>query len=395
MALKKLSNQNLIYLDNNATTKIDSRVLDAMIPYLTEQYANVASNHEFGISVNTQVKIAREKIAHLIGAETSEIIFTSGATEAINLAIKGTAETYSNKGKHIITVQTEHNAVLDVCKYLETKGFEISYLNVNKDGVINLDELKKSLRKDTILVSVMFVNNEIGVIQPIKEISDITHDNDSFFMTDATQAVGKIPIDVNELGIDLMSLSGHKFYGPKGIGALYVRSKRPNKVSLTPLIHGGGHERGYRSGTLNVPGIVGLGKAAEIALQEMENNSVQIKKLRDYLENELLKIKNTNINGHKTSRLYNTTNICIKGIDADALMTGLKNIAISNGSACTSTSIQPSHVLKALGRSDEEVYSSIRISLSKYNTKKELEIFLHNIIEQVDIFADYGSNYPS
>lgn len=385
--------EETIYLDNNATTKLDPRVLEAMLPYLTEEYANAASNHEFGISVNNAVKTSREKIAELIGSETNEIIFTSGATEAINLAIKGVAETYSNKGSHIITVQTEHSSVLDVCKYLETKGYEVTYLPVESDGLINLNVLKNSLRKETILVSVMFVNNEIGVIQPIKEIAEIVHSNNSIFMSDATQAIGKIPVNVNEYGIDLMSFSGHKFYGPKGIGCLYVRSRRPNKVKLSPVIHGGGHERGYRSGTLNVPGIVGLGKASELAFQEMENNSIQIKKLRDYLESELLKIKDTFINGHKTKRLYNTSNMCFKGVDADAIMTGMKNIAISNGSACTSMKVEPSHVLKAIGRKDDEAYSSIRFSLGKFNTIEDINKTITTLHHQVTLLRKLSVDY--
>lgn len=375
--MKKAENKEiedaLIFLDNNSTTALDERVLNEMLPYFNTLYANASSKHAFGNAVNRATNEARQKVASLIGAEVNEIVFTSGATEAINLAIKGVAENYVSKGKHIISVPTEHSAVLDVLRYLEKKGYQITYLPVNIEGLLELETLREYLKKDTILVTVMFVNNEIGVIQPIKDIAKITHENGSIFMTDATQAVGKIPIDVNELGIDLMSLSGHKFYGPKGIGALYVRSKRPSKVYLSPLIHGGGHERGYRSGTLNVPGIVGLGKAAEIAGQEMENNSIQIKKLRDYLESELLKIKDTVLNGNKVKRLFNTSNICFRGIDADALMTGLKNIAMSNGSACASTKIEPSHVLKALGKSDAEAYASIRFSLGKFNTKREID----------------------
>lgn len=385
--------EETIYLDNNATTKLDSRVLEAMLPYLTDSYANAASNHQFGISVNDAVKEARKKVADLISAEPNEIIFTSGATEAINLAIKGVAENYVNKGKHIISVPTEHSAVLDVLRYLEKNGYQITYLPVNMEGLLELEILREALRKDTILVTVMFVNNEIGVIQPINEIAKLTHDNGSIFMTDATQAVGKIPIDINDLGIDLMSLSGHKFYGPKGIGALYVRSKRPNKVSLSPLIHGGGHERGYRSGTLNVPGIVGLGKAAELASQEMEINSVKIKKLRDHLESELLKIKDTFLNGHKMNRLYNTSNICFKGVDADAIMTGMKNIAISNGSACTSMKVEPSHVLKAIGRKDGEAYSSIRFSLGKFNTIEDIDKTINTLHNQVTLLRKLSVDY--
>ncbi|KXK30219.1 MAG: cysteine desulfurase [Candidatus Brocadia sinica] len=362
----------IIYLDNNATTKLDPRVLVAMMPFLTESYANAASIHPFGVEAHGAVKNAREQVADLICCEANEIVFTSSATEAINLAIKGVAEAYKDKGKHIVTVATEHPAVLGTCRYLEGKGFEITYLPVQSDGLLDLDVVRKSVRKDTILVSVMLVNNEIGVIQPIKEIAEITHSKGSFFMTDGTQAVGKLPINVNELGIDLMSFSGHKFYGPKGIGALYIRGKRPNKVRLNPLIHGGGHEKGLRSGTLNVPGIVGLGKASEIAKQEMETDAKRIGELRDHLEKEVLKIKNTSLNGHPTKRLYNVSNICFKGADADAVMVGLKGIMISNGSACTSTKIEPSHVLKALNLSDEDAFASLRFSLGRFNTRKEI-----------------------
>ncbi len=374
----------IIYLDNNATTKLDPRVLEAMMPFLTESYANAASTHPFGVEAHGAVKNARSQVADLIGCETNEIIFTASATEAINLAIKGLAETYKDKGKHIVTVATEHPAVLDTCRYLEGKGFEIAYLPVQSDGLLDLDIVRKSIREDTILVSVMLVNNEIGIIQPVKEIAKIAHSKGTFFMTDGTQAVGKLPINVNELGIDLMSFSSHKFYGPKGIGALYVRSKRPNKVKLNPLIHGGGHEKGLRSGTLNVSGIVGLGKAAEIAKQEMETDAKRIGGLRDYLERDLLKIGHTFLNGHPTKRLYNVSNICFKGADADAVMVGLKGIMVSNGSACSSTKIEPSHVLKALGRSDEESYSSIRFSTGRFNTKSEIDKVIQETREVVE-----------
>lgn len=366
---------DLVYLDNNSTTKIDPHVLDAMMPYLTDEYANASSKHKFGTSVNEAVRKARRSVAELIGAEADEIIFTAGATEAINIAIKGVAESYVNKGNHIITVQTEHRAVLDVCRYLETRGFEIDYLPVEKDGLLNLEVLKKALRPATILVSVMFVNNEIGVIQPIEEIADIVHKNDALFMSDATQAVGKLPLDVKDLDIDLISFSGHKFYGPKGVGGLYVN----NKVKISPLIHGGGQERGIRSGTLNVPGIVGLGKACEIAKNDMEDDINRIKELRDHLEEELLKIEDTFVNGNREGRLYNVTNICFKNNDIDTLMTRLNNITVSNASACNSSSIEPSHVLKALGLSDKESFSSIRFSLGKYNTREEVNYALNRI----------------
>lgn len=374
----------IIYLDNNATTKLDPSVLEAMLPFLTESYANAASTHPFGVEAHGAVKNARAQAANLIGCETNEIIFTASATEAINLAIKGIAETYKDKGRHIVTVVTEHPAVLDTCQYLESKGFEVTYLPVQSDGLLDLDVVRTSVREDTILVSVMLVNNEIGVIQPIKEIAEITHSKGSFFMTDGTQAVGKIPINVSELGIDLMSFSGHKFYGPKGIGALYVRGKRPNKVKLNPLIHGGGHEKGLRSGTLNVPGIVGLGKAAEIAKQEMASDAKRIGGLRDYLETDLLKIENTSLNGHHTKRLYNVSNICFKGADANAMVIGLKNIAISNGSACTSTSVEASHVLKSLGLSDEEAFASLRFSLGRFNTREEISEVIKTTKEVIE-----------
>ncbi len=369
----------LIYLDNNATTQIDKRVLETMMPFLTDNFANANSTHQFGVSAYEAVKQARKQVADLIGADAHEIIFTSGATEAINLAIKGVAENYASKGKHIITVSTEHAAVLDTCKYLEKKGYELSYLSVKADGLIDLDELKSALKEDTILVSVMLANNETGVIQPIQEISALTHQNGTLFMTDATQAVGKIPIDVDKFGIDLLCMSGHKLYAQKGVGALYVR-QRINRVKLPALLHGGGHEKGMRSGTLNVPSIVGLGYACSLAQKEMEKNSEHILALRDYLETELLKITGTSVNGNTSSRLFNTSNILFQGVDSDALIMGLSNpendlplIAVSNGSACTSASIEPSHVLTAMSLDEIAAFSSIRFSLGKYNTKEEIE----------------------
>lgn len=371
-----MSTNNIIYLDNNATTKIDPRVLEVMMPFLTDNFANAASTHPFGVGAYEAVKQARQQVADFIGAETHEIVFTSGATEAINLAIKGVAENNAHKGKHIITVCTEHSAVLDTCKYLETKGFKVTYLPVQPDGILDLAVLKSELRSDTILVSVMLANNEIGVIQPIKEISKITHECGAIFMTDGTQAVGKVEVDVDELGIDLMPFSGHKFHGPKGIGALYIRQRRPNKIKIPALLHGGGHEKGLRSGTLNVPGIVALGKACELAKVEMKKNEQEIRKLRNYLEVELIKIEDTFINGSTSNRLYNVTNICFKGADSDAIIMGLENIAISNGSACTSTSIKPSHVLKEIGLTDQDAFSSLRFSLGKFNSKEELDIVI-------------------
>jgi cysteine desulfurase len=379
------SERQLIYLDNNSTTKIDPRVLESMMPYLTGKYANASSTHLFGKDVSDAVKKARSKVAGILYAEPYEITFTSGATEAINLAIKGVAENYQSKGKHIVTVSTEHSAVLDTCQYLERKGFEVTYLSVKSDGLIDLDELKTVLRDDTILVSVMLANNETGVLQPIKEISELSHNVGALFMSDATQGVGKISINVDELGIDLLCLSGHKLYAPKGVGALYVR-QRANRVKIPAMLHGGGHEKGLRSGTLNVPGIVALGEACAIAKRELSRNVESIGALRDYLEGELLKIRGTSVNGNTTSRLFNTSNILFRGADSDAVIMSLSNpendlplIAVSNGSACTSASIEPSHVLTAMGLDESSAFSSIRFSLGKNNSKDELNIVINAV----------------
>ena len=365
------------YLDYNSTTPIDPRVLEAMLPFLKDNFANSSSTHHFGQSINEKVKEAREKIAELINADSNELIFTSGATEAINIAIKGVAESYSNKGKHIITVSTEHKAVSDTCKDLERRGFEITYLPVQTNGLIDLAELQKAVRTDTILVSVMYVNNETGVIQPIKEIAAMAHEKGALFMTDATQAVGKIEIDVNDLAIDLLCFSGHKMYAPKGIGALYVR----NKTKLSPQIHGGGHEQGLRSGTLNVPGIIALAKACEIASEEMHLNKRNISELKDKLETEFLKLPNTSLNGDSENRIFNTTNICFKRQDANVLIGRMKDIAISNGSACSSAVVEASHVLKAMGLSDDEAFASLRFSLGKFNTIEDIETVINKIKE--------------
>ncbi len=381
--------EQIIYLDNNATTPVDIRVLDAMLPFFTENFANSSSKHQFGSRAYEAVKIARTQVSGLIGADTNEIIFTSGSTEAINLAIKGVAENYFSKGKHIITVSTEHSAVLETCKYLESKGNNITYLKVNSDGLIDLSELKNALTEETILVSVMLTNNETGVVQPIKEISEITHSAGAVFMTDATQAIGKIPVNVDELGIDMMCISGHKFYAPKGVGALYLR-QRTNRIKISPLLHGGGHERGLRSGTINVPGIVALGVACDLARKEIGKNSQTVSDLRNYLENELLSIENTRINGNKEFRMCNTTNICFQGVESAALMSGLSYpedefpiIAVGNGSACRSSSIEPNHVLTAMGLNESDAFNSIRISLGKQNTRIEIEIAIAAIKSQV------------
>lgn len=384
--------RSVIYLDNNATTQIDHRVLDAMMPFLTYEYANASSNHEFGLQAYEAVKLARKQVSDLIGAEPHEIVFTSGATESLNIAIKGVAENYQSRGKHIITVLTEHNAVLDTCKFLQTKGFEVTYLTVGKDGIIDIGLLKSYLREDTILVSVMMANNETGVLQPVKEICELTHDAGAIFLSDTTQAVGKIPVDVGTLGIDLLSISGHKIYAPKGVGALYVRQTN-KRIKIPALFHGGGQEKGFRSGTLNVPGIVALGSACEIAKREMSNNEDKIRVLRDYLESEILKIEGTAVNGNIKNRLFNTSNILFKDADSDAIILGLSNlgnelpiIAVSNGSACTSTSINPSHVLTEMGLTEQDAYCSIRFSLGKNNNMEEVRLatkFIYAVVEKL------------
>jgi len=379
----------MIYLDNNATTRLDPRVLDAMMPFLTDNFANAASTHPFGVSAHEAVKGARQQLADLLRCETHELVFTSGATEAINLAIKGTAESYQHKGKHIVTVQTEHKAVLDVCQYLEKRGFEVTYLPVQPDGLLDLNDLKAALRPDTILVSVMWANNETGVIQPIEQIAQLAHEAGALFMTDATQAVGKLPIDVDALGIDLLTFSAHKFYGPKGIGGLFVRQRRsraglPNKVKLEALLHGGGHERGLRSGTLNVPGIVGMGKAAELAPVADAKETRRLASLRDQLETALLVIPGTRVNGSSDHRLYTTTNIYFENCDSDALIMGLEGMAVSNGSACTAASIDPSHVLLAMGLNETEAFSCLRFSLGRFNTEADVETTMKAVKEVVE-----------
>jgi len=363
----------MIYLDNNATTKLDPRVLEAMMPFLTEEYGNPASNHAFGVSVNQKVREAREQVANLIGCEPFEITFTSGATEAINLALKGLVGTATPVRRHIVTCQTEHSAVLDTCRYLETQGVDVTYLPVQPDGLIDLEAAKQHIRPTTLVVSIMLVNNETGVIQPIKELAAMAHEQGALFMSDATQAVGKMPALVNDLSIDLMAFSAHKFYGPKGIGALYSRSRRPHKVKLMPLLHGGGHERGLRSGTLNAPGIVGIGKAAAIAQREMKADAERIRALRDELEKALLGIPGTQVNGNSTYRLYNTTNLSFDGVDADALVVALKDsIMLTNGSACLSNAHKPSHVLLAMTQSTDKAFSSVRYSPGRFTTIAEI-----------------------
>ena len=372
-----------IYLDNNATTPLDPRVLEAMLPYMTNMFGNAASrNHAFGWQAEEAVDYAREQIASLINCSPKEIIFTSGATESDNLAIKGVFEMYASKGNHIITVTTEHKAVLDTCKHIEKLGGKVTYLPVNAEGLIDLKQLEEAITDKTILISVMYANNEIGVIQPIREISAIAKKHGVLFFTDATQAVGKIPVDVEADGIDLMAFSGHKMYGPKGVGALYVRRKNP-RVKVTAQMDGGGHERGMRSGTLNVPGIVGLGKACEIAKQDMESDTKRIAAMRDRLEKELLTIEESYVNGSVEHRLPHVSNISFKYVEGEGLMMGVKDLAVSSGSACTSASLEPSYVLKALGLSDDLAHSSLRFGLSRFTTDEEIDYAIDHVKEAV------------
>lgn len=373
-----------IYLDNNATTPMDPRVLEAMIPYMTEHFGNASSrNHPFGWAAEEAVDYAREQIAALINCNPKEIIFTSGATESDNLAIKGVYEMYASKGNHIITATTEHKAVLDTCKHIEKIGGKVTYLEVNAEGLIDLDELEAAITPKTILLSFMYGNNEVGVIQPMREIAAIARKHGILFMTDATQAVGKIPVDVEADQIDLMAFSGHKMYGPKGVGALYVRRKNP-RVKVTAQMDGGGHERGMRSGTLNVPGIVGLGKACELCRLEMVQDTERIVKLRDHLETELLKIEESYLNGSKEHRLPHVTNISFKHVEGEGLMMGVKDLAVSSGSACTSASLEPSYVLKALGLNDDLAHSSLRFGLSRFTTPEQIEYAISHVREAVE-----------
>ena len=373
-----------IYLDHNSTTPMDPRVLEAMIPYFTENFGNAASrNHSFGWHAEEAVDYAREQIAQLIGADPKEIIFTSGATEGDNLGIKGVYEMYASKGNHIITCTTEHKAVLDTCTHLEKLGAEVTYLEVQPDGLVDLKELEAAMRPTTILVAIMYANNEIGVIQPVKEISAIAKKHGALFFTDAVQAVGKIPVDVNADGIDLMAFTAHKMYGPKGVGALYVRRKNP-RVKVTAQLDGGGHERGMRSGTLNVPGIVGFGKACELARLEMASDTERISKLRDKLENALKVIDESYVNGNPAHRLPHVSNISFKYVEGEGLMMGFnKDIALSSGSACTSASLEPSYVLKALGLGDDLAHSSLRFGLGRYTTEEQIDFTIKAVTDTV------------
>lgn len=373
-----MSLQQTIYLDNNATTPLDKRVLNAMLPYFTHSYANASSAHLAGLTINEAVQEAAWQVANLIGATPEEIIFTSGATESINLAIKGLVN--QNK-KHIVTVSTEHKAVLDTCQFMESIGFELTYLPATFDGILDLQLLNDSITNQTLVVIVMMVNNEIGVIQDIDAIAEIVHSKNSLFMCDATQAVGKMAVDVQKSGIDLLSLSAHKFYGPKGVGALYLSAQA--KIKLAPQIHGGGQQRKLRSGTLNVPGIIGLGKVCEIAQEEMKTDQERIKNLRDQLEKSLLQIEGSFVNGNTTNRIYNTSNICFPGVNSESLILALQNISVSNGSSCSAVTSEPSHVLKALGLSDENALNSIRFSLGKFTTEEEILVVIKRICDLV------------
>ncbi len=383
-----------IYMDHHATTPVDPRVLDEMLPYFRDKFGNAASrNHSFGWEAEEAVEKARAQIAHLIGATPKEIIFTSGATESDNMALIGAAEMYAEKGNHIITTAIEHKAVLDSAARVKQLGGEITYVPVGQDGVVDPEAVKKAVTDKTILISVMAANNEIGTIQPIREIGAIARERGIFFHCDAAQGVGKLVIDVNEMNIDLLSLSAHKIYGPKGVGALYVRRKNP-RVRLSPLIHGGGHERGMRSGTLNVPAIVGFGKACEICENEMETENARLKALRDRLKDRILKlVDEVYINGSMEKRLPNNLNLSFAYVEGESLIMGLKDVAVSSGSACTSASLEPSYVLKALGVGEELAHSSIRFGLGRFNTEEEVDYVAAKVSEIVKRLREMSPLY--
>lgn len=373
-----------IYMDDHATTPTDPRVVEAMLPYFTEIFGNAASrNHSFGWQAEQAVEKAREQVAKLIGATAKEIIFTSGATESDNLAIKGIAEMYRERGNHIITQVTEHKAVLDTCKRLEKSGYRVTYLPVKADGLIDLKELEAAMTSQTILVSIMASNNEIGVLQPVAEIGKLCHERGILFHTDAVQSVGKVPVDVNAMQIDALSLSGHKIYGPKGIGALYVRRRNP-RVQISEQIHGGGHERGMRSGTLNVPGIVGLGKACEICMNEMAGESKRLTELRDHLKQKFeSSLDYVHVNGSMEHRLPGNLNMSFVYVEGESLLMGINDVAVSSGSACTSATLEPSYVLKALGLGDDVAHSSIRFGMGRFTTLAEVDYVADKVIDVV------------
>lgn len=385
-----------VYMDNHATTPMDPRVLEAMLPYFSEKFGNAASrNHPFGWEAEEAVDKAREQIAALIGAKGKEIIFTSGATESDNLAIKGVVEFYKEKGSHVITCVTEHKAVLDTCKALERQGKAMTtYLPVDRYGMVDPDEVRKAITDQTVLISIMYANNEIGTIQPIKEIGKIAKEKGVLFHCDATQGVGKVPVQVDQDGIDLFSMTGHKIYGPKGCGALYVRSKGP-RVRLTPMMDGGGHERGMRSGTLNVPGIVGLGKASEICGQELEHEAAKLIALRARLHKGITKaLEDVYLNGHPTQRLPGNLNLSFSYVEGESFLMGLnKDIALSSGSACTSATLEPSYVLKALGVGEELAHTSIRFGLGRFNTEEEVDYVIGRVVEVTQRLRDLSPLY--
>lgn len=373
-----------IYLDNNATTCVDPRVLEKMLPYFTEKYGNASSrSHAFGLSAADAVEYAREQVAACIHADPKELIFTSGATESINLAIKGVMEMYHQKGKHLIVVSTEHKAVLDTAYALEKQGIELTVLPVDEQGLVSLDDVNNAIRTDTVMIAVMYANNETGVIQPIKAIGEIAHKHGVIFLCDATQAIGKIPVNVQEEGVDMLAMSAHKFYGPKGVGALYIRRKNP-RVKLVPLLDGGNHERGIRSGTLNVPGIVGMGAAISICMSEMSLESKRLAKLRDKLQQSLTILEEVQVNCLKAPRLPHVCNITFKYIEGESLLMGFNQlIAVSNGSACSSGLTTPSHVLTAMGLSKEMARSTLRFSLGRFNTEEEIDFTIKTVSDTV------------
>jgi cysteine desulfurase len=383
-----------IYMDNHATSPLDPRVLEAMLPYFSQKFGNAASrNHSFGWEAEQAVENAREQIAKLIGASAKEIIFTSGATESNNLAIKGIAEMYKERGNHIITQVTEHKAVLDTCKRLEKYGYRVTYLPVKADGLIDIEDLKRAMDDKTILVSIMFANNEIGVIQPVAEIGKLCHEKGVIFHTDAVQAVGKVPVDVNAMNIDVLSLTAHKIYGPKGVGALYVRRRNP-RVQISAQIDGGGHERGMRSGTLNVPGIVGLGKACEIAGAEMATEAACLQAMRDRLRNKLESaLDYVEINGSWEHRLPGNLNMSFVYVEGESLLMGINDVAVSSGSACTSATLEPSYVLKALGLGDDVAHSSIRFGLGRFNKEAEVDYVADKVIGIVQKLRELSPLY--
>jgi cysteine desulfurase len=383
-----------IYMDNHATTPMDPRVLEAMLPFFTAKFGNAASrNHSFGWEAEQAVEQAREQIAKLIGATAKEIIFTSGATESNNLAIKGIAEMYRERGNHIITQVTEHKAVLDTCKRLEKAGYRVTYLPVKADGLVDIEDLKRAIDDKTILVTIMFANNEIGVIQPVAEIGRLCHERGVIFHTDGVQAVGKIPVDVNAMQIDALSLTAHKIYGPKGVGALYVRRRNP-RVQISEQINGGGHERGMRSGTLNVPGIVGLGKACELAREEMESETKRLLAMRDHLKQKLeSKLDYIHVNGTMEHRLPGNLNMSFVYVEGESLLMGINDVAVSSGSACTSATLEPSYVLKALGLGDDVAHSSIRFGLGRFNTQAEVDYVADKVIDVVQKLRELSPLY--